>query len=175
MILDDQHTEKESYRKTSDSASAATNHSPAEVEENNLENKRISHNIDHIKENSTQNSNVPNQLTDSNMQSIDHHFPNNTINKTEDFNSSRESIDVETTQTEDVKPFANINTTTTASTEAHFKSFAESSKEPNSAFKQENENPSVDWSTYHLGDMALDVWLQTVRKHIVLALIRHPK
>lgn len=173
MILGDQHTEKVSYRKTSDSASAATNHSPAEVEEKCQENKKISHN-EHIKENNTQSSSLQNEFTNSNMISKEHNFPNNTLNKTEDFNSSRESIDVETTHTEDIKPFSNIHTTTAAATEV--KCFRETPKELNSAAKKEDGNPSqVDWSAYHLGDMALDVWLQTVRKHIVLALIRHPK
>ena len=146
------------------------------MEEKCQENKNISHNIDHIKENNTQSSSLQNELTDSNMLSKEQHFPNNTLHKTEDCNSSRESIDVETTHTEDVKPFSNIATTTAASTEANSKCFRETPKEPNSAVKKEDGNPSqVDWSTYHLGDMALDVWLQTVRKHIVLALIRHPK
>ena len=175
MILGDQHTtEKGSFRNNAESASAASTHSPPIPEEKCLESKMVNHNNEPIKGNNMQNSLVQKEFNENKILSTERALSLNNINKLEDCNSSRESIDVETTQTEDLKPFASINTTP-ASTETNLKNFAEPLKEHNSVKQEEGTSPPIDWSIYHLGDMALDVWLQTVRKHIVLALIRHPK
>ena len=128
-----------------------------------------------ITESNMQYSKFQSEFTENKLPSSERSFSLNNSNKLEDCNSSRESIDVETTQTEDLKPFIN-NSENPASNESNLKSFTDPLKEQNSSIKQEEGNSSqIDWSTYHLGDMALDVWLQTVRKHIVLGLIRHPK
>jgi len=173
----DQHTtEKESYRSNSESASAASMNSPPEAEQKCIGNKIVNHNNDHSKENnSMENNKVPKEFAEQKNFRTDSHFPLNSRDKIEDCNSSRESIDVETTLTEDIKPLRNVNTTS-AITEATSKGLADPSNEHSTTVKhEEGSSQPVDWSIYHLGDMALDVWLQTVRKHIVVALIRHPK
>ena len=108
-------------------------------------------------------------------------LPNSAITKVEDCNSSRESIDVESTQPEDIKCFPNIKTTIPANSDTKPLGSTDILSETSSAIqtsmiKQEDGGQAqVDWSLYHLGDMTLEVWLQTIRKHVLMSLIRHPK
>lgn len=131
---------------------------------------------DHIKENGLPNPEPKSNCPKSNFLSTNH-VPNSIVTKVEDCNSSRESIDVESTQPEDIKQFANVNTPTTASIDSKVKSVTQSLPE---TFVQKptikyEEPPPVDWSLYHLGDMTLEVWLQAIRKHVLMSLMRHPK
>ena len=130
----------------------------------------------HIKENGLSKL-ESNHCTESNFSSANLHPSSSVITKVEDCNSSRESIDVETTQPEDIKPFTNTNTLSTASTDSKTTKVAQSLPETivqKPTVKYE-EPPPVDWSLYHLGDMTLELWLQTIRKHVLMPLIRHPK
>ena len=161
------------------SASAASTHSPAEPEEKRLNGVTETPNIDPIKENGLQNLGNTNNSEANIFQPTGFNFPDNALTKVEDCNSSRESIDVESTQPEDIKVFPNINTTTHANSDTKPLVPAETAESSSaiqtSMIKQEEVQPEVDWSLYHLGDMTLEMWLQAIRKHVLMSLIRHPK
>ena len=65
---------------------------------------------DHIKENGLPNPEPKTNSVKSNFSPTNLHVPNNIDTKVEDCNSSRDSIDVESTQPEDIKQFPNSNT-----------------------------------------------------------------
>ena len=164
------------------SASAASTHSPAELEEKMCsEGGLSSQNQEHIKENGIHSPHKNNAEINSSLPSGRHNFSNSAM-KLEDCNSSKESIavDVESTQPDDIKP----------STDTDKLDVGSDTKPPNlpqlqsevisattsTTIKPDTEQASeVDWSLYHLGDMTLTVWLQAVRKHVLMPLIRHPR
>ena len=99
--------------------------------------------------------------------------PSNVVKKVEDCNSSRESIDVESTQPEDIKP---SSSTTVSNANINTKLLNPADTSASSLQSTDRTiDDEVDWSLYHLGDMTLEVWLQAIRKHILMPLMRHPK
>ena len=102
--------------------------------------------------------------------------PGNVVKKVEDCNSSRESIDVESTQPEDIKP-SSSTTVSNANNNTKLLNPADTSHSSSSLQSTDRtiELNEVNWSLYHLGDMTLEVWLQAIRKHILMPLMRHPK
>ena len=179
-VVDDQHNgEKTSLTKNSDSAAAASTHSPAEPEEKSLESKTVEDNTQPILENGLEKPEVSNGILEDRISTEDTKMLGNPISKLEDCNSSKDSIDVESTQPEDIKPVKN-ETNSTASMDTNVKGSVETTQASSSLvqpanLKEETVQPEIDWSLYHLGDMTLDVWLQIIRKHVVMALLRHPK
>ena len=179
-LVDDQHNgEKTSLTKNSDSAAAASTHSPAEPEEKSLESKTVELNTKPILENGLEKSEVSNGILEDRISAEDTKMLGDPISKLEDCNSSKDSIDVESTQPEDIKPVKN-ETNSTASMDTKVKGSVETTQASSSLvqpanLKEETVQPEIDWSLYHLGDMTLDVWLQIIRKHVVMALLRHPK
>ena len=179
-LVDDQHNgEKTSLTKNSDSAAAASTHSPAEPEEKSLESKTVELNTMPILENGLEKPEVSNGILEDRISTEETKMLGNPISKLEDCNSSKDSIDVESTQPEDIKPVKN-ETNSTASMDTKVKGSVETTQASSSLvqpanLKEETVQPEIDWSLYHLGDMTLDVWLQIIRKHVVMALLRHPK
>ena len=173
-LVDDQHNgEKTSLTKNSDSAAAASTHSPAEPEEKSLESKTVEDNTKPILENGLEKPEVSNGILEDRISTEETKMLGNPISKLEDCNSSKDSIDVESTQPEDIKPVKN-ETNSTASMDTKVKGSVETTQASSSLvqpanLKEETVQPEIDWSLYHLGDMTLDVWLQIIRKHVVMA------
>ena len=179
-VVDDQRNgEKTSLTKNSDSAAAASTHSPAEPEEKSLESKTVEFNTKPILENGLEKPEVSNGILEDKISAEDTKMLGDPISQLEDCNSSKDSIDVESTQPEDIKLIKN-ETISTASMDTKVKGSDETTQASSSLvqpanLKEETVQPEIDWSLYHLGDMTLDVWLQIIRKHVVMALLRHPK
>ena len=132
---------------------------------------------DHIKENGLPKPEPKINSVKSNFSPTNLHVPNSIDTKVEDCNSSRDSIDVESTQPEDIKQFPNSNTPNITSKDSKVKMVTQSLPETlvqKPTIKYE-EPPPVDWSLYHLGDMTLEIWHKTIRKHVLMSLMRHPK
>ena len=132
-----------------------------------------------ILENGLEKSEVSNGILEDRISAENTKMLDDPISKLEDCNSSKDSIDVESTQPEDIKPVKN-ETNSTASMDTKVKASVETTHASSSLvqpanLKEETVQPEIDWSLYHLGDMTLDVWLQIIRKHVVMALLRHPK
>ena len=164
------------------SASAASTHSPAELEEKTCsEGGMSSQNQEHIKQNGIQSPLKNNAEINSSPPSGRHTLPNSSM-KFEDCNSSKESfaVDVESTQPEDIKPFTDtdkidVSSDTKPQNLPQIQSEVISATTSAAIKPDTGQTSEVDWSLYHLGDMTLAVWLQAVRKHVLMPLIRHPR
>ena len=99
--------------------------------------------------------------------------PSNGLLKMEDCNSSRESItvDVESTQPEDSKQFSSH----LGSGDTPIRIATNGDRAPQQMPVIKQEEILVDWSSYHLENMALESWLVAIRKHLLMPLIKHPK